>query len=104
MVGIYILRLAQHVVGLAVNENRLRLQKFHIGILLTAGVSTEVDLVELGLTRHHARDLLQDFRCPECVTLSLFINFYQVFTILSDCELQTCYSHEWLRAANVLQS
>ena len=75
------------MVGLAVNENRLRLQKFHIGILLTAGVPTEADLVGPEPTRHHARDPLQDLRCPECVSLSPFIKFHQVFTILSDCEL-----------------
>ena len=89
--GDIIHRLAQHMVGPAVNENRLRLQKFHIGILLTAGVSTEADLVGLGPTRRHARDLLQDLRCPECASL-----LYSALGPFTDC------LHEWLCAVTLI--
>ena len=75
MVEIHIHHPAQHVVGLAVNEIPPRLR-----ILLTAGVPTEADLVGPDPTRRHVRDLLQDLRCPECVSLP-FINFFTVMQL-----------------------
>ena len=57
-----------------------RLRKFHIGILLTAGVPTEADLVGPDPTRRHVRDLLQDLRCLECVSLPFII-----FTVMQSC-------------------